>query len=159
MDAVDIAWLAGIIEGEGTIRVRSKNAGIEIAVKMTDEDVVRKIHAVTGCGSVSGPVFPPGNRKPNWTWRCSTIRDASRLMLAVYPLMGLRRAGRIGEAAERMALRRRNPRSAAPCGTRRGYKRHLADGEQTCADCRRAEMDSQRRRKAAAKGGMCIPLF
>lgn len=135
MDAAQIGWLAGIIEGEGSIRVRSNNSNVEIVVKMTDEDVVRRLQQVTGVGSILGPFKRDAIRKPQWTWSCSNRRDVARVLLAIYPLMGVRRKARIAQAVENFERRQREP---AKCGTTGGYHKHLRLKEPTCAACREA---------------------
>jgi hypothetical protein len=49
MTATDIAWLAGIIEGEGTFGRKGHPAG-QVRVQMTDEDVIDRLHSLTGVG-------------------------------------------------------------------------------------------------------------
>jgi hypothetical protein len=55
--AEDIAWVAGIFESEGTIRPRrsppgKKHYGAQVAIRMDDQDVVERIHAIMGFGNL-----------------------------------------------------------------------------------------------------------
>ena len=60
MDAKELNWVAGLLEGEGCFRVRKsslRKAGgryteVRIEVNMTDEGVIRKLYAVVGVGKV-----------------------------------------------------------------------------------------------------------
>jgi hypothetical protein len=50
--AEDIAWVAGVFEREGTIRVRRGNYGAQVSIRMDDEDVIRRIHRTMGFGNL-----------------------------------------------------------------------------------------------------------
>lgn len=72
MESVELAWAAGLFEGEGSCFARKKDSGhhyIELSLASTDEDVLRRFHDAVGVGTVHGPRKLPG-RKPIWTWRC-----------------------------------------------------------------------------------------
>jgi hypothetical protein len=53
---IEIAWAAGLFEGEGTIVIAGNNGikgcRIQLAVEMVDEDVVRKFARIAGFGSI-----------------------------------------------------------------------------------------------------------
>jgi hypothetical protein len=73
--AEEIAWAAGLFEGEGTItHARRRSPGLLVAVTMTDEDVVRRFDEVVDRGKVYGPYSPPSYRdrwKPFWRWQAT----------------------------------------------------------------------------------------
>jgi hypothetical protein len=57
--AKELYWVAGLLEGEGCFRVKKnslRKAGryteVCVEVNMTDEGVIRKLHAVVGVGKV-----------------------------------------------------------------------------------------------------------
>jgi hypothetical protein len=66
---LDIAWAAGLFEGEGSI-VISREGRVALQVHMTDEDVMRHLAEVLG-GNITGPYQyqqPDGHkRKPFWS--------------------------------------------------------------------------------------------
>lgn len=100
MRDTDIAWLAGIIEGEGTIIIPSdKKLQVNIIVGMTDKDVVQRCHEITGIGTFRSSWTKQGN-KQNYKWCVYKQKDVARILLAIVPLMGERRKKRIEEAAE-----------------------------------------------------------
>jgi hypothetical protein len=72
--AEEIAWAAGLFEGEGTISHvwrRRESPDLQIALKMTDEDVVRRFDEIVDRGKVYGPYLPLSHgdrRKPFWHW-------------------------------------------------------------------------------------------
>lgn len=74
----DLAWAAGLFEGEGSITFYStKNSRRRITVVLTstDEDVIRKFHGIVGLGRVYGPRLKEGY-KPAWTWTTTTFEEA-----------------------------------------------------------------------------------
>lgn len=117
IDLKDLYWLAGIIEGEGSFSIKGRNRdNLSVKVKMTDEDIVRRCHAVAGVGNVSGPhttIGPTGTafRKDGepyaqtWAWVVGRQVDASALMMTLYPLMGQRRQARIRELLDMWSQR------------------------------------------------------
>lgn len=146
-DAVDIAWVAGIIEGEGCINIRRPANKYPLAVctvAMTDFDIIRRLHEVTGIGRVNGKRVDKrgSNRKPTLSWTVAKQRDLARLLLAIAPLMGERRRGKILKAAETLAPGA--PSHAIQHGTRKGYDQERRRGLKTCGQCRAAYAESIR---------------
>ena len=101
MKDVNIAYIAGLFDGEGSItykqymRKRSHNKkayptwSIRMEMSMTDESVLRWVHEVLGVGTV--------NKKPRkglrkdgtkylmqYKWRC-TFRDAYKVCRLIWP--------------------------------------------------------------------------
>lgn len=87
-DPIDIAWVAGIIEGEGTFSSTKSSRYMEVS--MTDEDTIQKCYDKLQIGHVRGPYFRQG-KKSFWVWHVAEAIDLSRLMLAIAPLMSIRR--------------------------------------------------------------------
>lgn len=100
----DIAWLAGLLEGEGSFhcdggrgsRLRETTGHLSITVQMTDEDVIKKIQQVTGFGTFRSPRQLPSG-KTCYGWSVSNQTQAAGLMMTLLPLMGVRRAAKIRE--------------------------------------------------------------
>jgi hypothetical protein len=94
-DAEEIAWAAGLFEGEGSITMCGRY--VHLQLKSTDEDVVVRFHEVVGCGSVYGPYSynqPDGyKRKPAWVWVCREA-DAMIVFRKFAPWLGKRRLAR-----------------------------------------------------------------
>lgn len=150
---VRIAWLAGIIEGEGHIRRpgRAKNGRLvppDISVKMTDEDVVRMLCATARCGRVYGPYETKqkgrdhSKWKPCWVW---TLRKRDEFLViaqAIRPYMSARRKQSLDEAILYLTKRRDFCRSG----------KHPMKGSGQCMECKR-DRDRRNKRKAAEKAG------
>ena len=116
-DPVDIGWIAGLIEGEGSILYMKHNTIVNVS--MTDEDVIRSIVDRLQIGSVVGPYrrdIP--NRKPIWRWHIGDRRSVARLLLAIYPLLGNRRRIAVEKIVDEIHELNKylEPRSCKECG-------------------------------------------
>lgn len=119
MHELDTAWVAGLFEGEGCFRVKDKRtASIALCVTMTDKDVVDRLHAIVGIGSV---IYLPRRktmRKDAWCWEASG-KPAIELARKLEPWLGMRRRKRLHEL---LAARRlvedwvTRPRTCDECG-------------------------------------------
>ena len=83
MDPIQIAWAAGLYEGEGTVRR-------QLEIEMTDQDVINRFRDIMDCGDVTYRERP--NVKPAWRWRAGNKRDVSRCLTLMLPFFGNRRA-------------------------------------------------------------------
>lgn len=103
MNSVDAAWVAGIIEGEGTMGLNKFEVGTKrkspkayIKVAMTDEDVIKALHQKTGVGTVHGP-YPGGGSKgaehwkEQWVWHVSKRKDVRNLLTSILSFLYERR--------------------------------------------------------------------
>ncbi len=93
--AKDIAWLAGLLEGEGYFGVKAKTSPV-ISISMTDEDVMARAGALMGC-TPTRVNRQHANRKDLYRVQIYGIRAAS-WMMTVLPLMGARRGQVIKES-------------------------------------------------------------
>jgi len=89
---INLAWLAGLAEGEGYI---GKNK-VFFRIRMTDEDVVRRC-MMFDIGHIRGPVEgdPDRNHKPLYEWTVTRRQDFIEILLAIYSLLGIRRRAEI----------------------------------------------------------------
>lgn len=101
---LDIAWLAGLLEGEGHFRISRQHLQVEL--RMTDLDVVQRAASVFPAkrAEVRTSTWDHDNRSNSavsyrYRWYGP---GAQTLMEAVLPYMGERRAAKIREClAER----------------------------------------------------------
>jgi|TARA_Y100000361_G_C10944528_1_gene230520 hypothetical protein len=105
MNENNIAYLAGLFDGEGSIHYRqgwekkkkhkgegyrkTKTWRISMEIAMTDEAVIRWVHETLKVGSVlkrniKGRTKSGGKYKPQWRWRC-TFRDAYYVARLIWP--------------------------------------------------------------------------
>ena len=97
----EIAWAAGLFEGEGSFVARRKQNTPKMYfsahVVMTDEETVRRFHEVVGLGIVNGP-YTYG--KPEWkpSWRWNGYGPAGKQVAEMLrPFLGSRRTQRLDE--------------------------------------------------------------
>lgn len=95
----DIAWAAGLFEGEGTIVVGRRPQYIRVAVGMTDRDVVERLAEILGGTARSW--YPPrvkdSGRQRMWYW-IATGQRAAHVLRLLMPFFGERRMRRAIEA-------------------------------------------------------------
>ena len=94
---LDIAYIAGIFDGEGSLtykkyKDRRKKGNkvthydcwrIAMEVSMTDKNTIELIHETLMCGTVRPKKVPKG-MKPQWRWRC-TFRDCLYVCKKLWP--------------------------------------------------------------------------
>jgi hypothetical protein len=100
---VEVAWAAGLFEGEGCLTSIHQGEGrINLVMKlgMTDEDVVRKFARIVGCGNVREQHPTGRGRKTSWHWYCGAQKEIERLVAFFSPYFGTRRLARASELLE-----------------------------------------------------------
>ena len=109
----DVAWLAGLLEGEGCFFSRKNRPTPVIQLCMTDPDVVIRAAALLRCNRVIR--CKNDTRGGKALYRTVLFgRDAVGWCMTLYPLMGVRRQQKIKEmiekwkASQRSAYLRRN---------------------------------------------------
>lgn len=93
----DIAWAAGLFEGEGSIVPHRRRLSLE----MTDEDVVRRFVAIVGHGAVRRVIRQNRVNRENhhivYTWESGKWSATERIALALLPYLGTRRRAKMYE--------------------------------------------------------------
>ena len=105
MNDTELAWLAGLYEGEGST---SKHGGLSyhITIAMTDQDVLERAQQITGLGRVYGPYAKRSGWKDIYSWVCNE-HDSYTIMRLIKPFMLARRAAQIDEAIHTYETRER----------------------------------------------------
>jgi hypothetical protein len=92
MTGADRAWVAAIIEGEGTFAHTRRPCGL-IRVAMTDLDVVERLKEITGLGLVHARGRRLAHHKDVWDWAVTRRENVCTLTEEIAPiLLGRRRA-------------------------------------------------------------------
>lgn len=91
---IQIAWCAGVLEGEGTFRVSSRG-GVQISCSMTDGDIIERLQGIMG-GRYGTPSTTKGG-KTLYPWHMSMREDVVPWLEALHPHMGIRRGAKIQE--------------------------------------------------------------
>lgn len=92
----EIAWAAGVFEGEGHITNRPykdrKGTQRVLRLRMTDKDVVDRFQRIVDCGQRYGPFKDDCKRnKPIHDWQCTKWSEIERVLNAFLPWLGERR--------------------------------------------------------------------
>ena len=86
-------WAAGLFEGEGYIRQFKvpTHHTYEVRIKMTDYDILERMHHLYG-GSLSSdnPPYKP-NHKQCYVWALTRKAQVKNFLLNILPFLGLRR--------------------------------------------------------------------
>jgi hypothetical protein len=144
----NLAWAAGLFEGEGCI-TRRQGVQTNLVMTMTDEDVVRRFHAIIGHGKVYGPYKTKTGVKLQWRWACTGSKHCIAVLAALWCFLGERRKARTIVAMKEMA----GVRTPGANVCRRGHpfteeNTSMVMGGRACKVCRNA---SERRRAQERK--------
>lgn len=91
---VDLAWLAGLFEGEGTMLL-AQGRYPKLELTMVDLDVMERVQRVAGFGTVRSRALKSG--KVGHKWCASSPTQAIGLAMTLYPFFGERRRARVQE--------------------------------------------------------------
>lgn len=125
MKPTDIAWLAGVFEGEGCISIE-RNGALRLTVSMTDRDIIERIDTLFPSAGVKPQTLqyrPDGTPyRQRYSWRVGGD-TAGDVLTAILPWLGQRR----GDAA-RAALEHLRTRPGT--GSHHRDKTHCAEGHE-----------------------------
>lgn len=91
----DLAWAAGLFEGEGCIS--HNKIAPRASISMSDEDVVRRFHRLIGMGSVAATPRKKEGYKDLWTWTVAGYKSTQYVMALLWQWLGVRRKARTEE--------------------------------------------------------------
>jgi hypothetical protein len=98
---VDLAWMVGIFEGEGSAFLKGTVNHYEektvpyMKVSMIDVDVINRFHALAGFGTVYSAILNSGSTI--YTWHSQDREKVPELLRAMLPRLGQRRARKVRE--------------------------------------------------------------
>lgn len=101
----DLAWAAGLFEGEGCITMNVNRASSPVryypkAVLITaDEDVLLRFAGILGCGRVGTHPHKEG-AKPLYRWSATSRKDFMAFSVLLGSKLGARRTARLAEVME-----------------------------------------------------------
>lgn len=153
MTNINCAWVAGLLEGEGSFiisRRKSTNGStyptFSVKCGMCDKDALEKLMKLSEMGNVTGPHLNKKNprAKPVWYWSTNRRECVRALCLAILPWMGSRRRIRIEQVL--MTLDN-SGQTVWQHGSRQGYDKHKC----RCSGCRAAHAKHHRERRMRKK--------
>ena len=95
MTRAETAWVAGLIEGEGTFAIKPK---ARLSVVTTDLDVIERLPRLTGVGRIYVTKPAQEHYKVAYVWAVVRQRHVAAVVGAIRPWLG----GRRGAAADLM---------------------------------------------------------
>src|SRR3954453_18258073 len=98
--AIEVAWVAGLFEGEGCI-VHRRQAAAELILGTTDEDVAERLHRIMGCGTLNVEVRQAPHRTL-YRWSLCEGSAITEVLTALLPYFGERRRQRALDTLERL---------------------------------------------------------
>lgn len=87
----EVAWAAGLYEGEGTAGLFGKRVTTAVAILMTDLEPLERCRDALGLGYVEGPSRIREGWKPIYAWRISRAAEIVAFFDAVWPFISERR--------------------------------------------------------------------
>ena len=94
--STDIAWAAGLFEGEGWISSWRKQPNLRcIGIEMTDEDVMERFMKVVNYGRLMPKLYDSG--KTGYRWQTSKHTVVAHVLKLFLPYLGTRRSERANE--------------------------------------------------------------
>lgn len=162
MTDTETAWLAGLLEGEGSFlswkqkdaRSGNRTDVVRIQMSTSDKDVLVRAAEIVGVGRVKPLPYHPDRlgKKPMWIWTVQAKADVRELALRLLPWLGSRRSqqvARIVELTDNIAIRPdgqcRNGHLIDENNRRRTGIRADGSTQYTCLRC-----DRERRRSRAS---------
>lgn len=102
-DPVEVAWLAGVLEGEGCFGLYGQEGFDRFCVicVSTDLDVVESVHRIAGCGTVISRT-PVEGTKQAYQWATWDRDKVYGVLCLVRPYMHSRRAEKLEQMLSRM---------------------------------------------------------
>lgn len=98
----EIAWAAGLFEGEGCIVISPGATGqlrVALHLASTDLDVVETFHRIVGAGGIHKKTKKvKSHHKQQYQWGLGTNAQCDRILRLLVPWFGLRRGARAREA-------------------------------------------------------------
>lgn len=98
MKSCDLAWAAGLFEGEGSFNIsknknRKDSYAAQVNLSSTDEDVIRTFHKILNIGNCGGPYYKISkySKKPRWTWYVCNYQDCKEVCEKLLPYLHFRR--------------------------------------------------------------------
>lgn len=158
---LEIAWAAGLFEGEGWLSSYQREYGAkiqpQIGLASTDRDVVERFHRVVGCGAISTQKPGTGGHKPCHAWRVYEAEQVRRVIALFMSYFGERRRetavallDRIADVRSHNAKKTHCPRNHALSGANL-IEEAIRGGKYIARRCRTCRNEQARLRALQAK--------
>lgn len=128
----EVAYAAGLLEGEGNFGLRAVKNILVVQCSMTDKEPLERLQSTFG-GNLGGPYIDQQNprHKPSWRWSINKREDVISVCQLVYSFMSPRRQAQIERL---LSFNKSSPKHESQGhGSISKYTRGCR-----CADCRGA---------------------
>lgn len=128
MNREDVAWAAGLFEGEGCIKGRKYNGSMYLRLHLnsTDRDTVYRFAQIVGVGGIRYDEYENPNWSPQWCWYASSFEDVQAVIALLWRWFGDRRRARATQLlteAQADWVSKTNDQRMRSLRTSRGQKR------------------------------------
>lgn len=97
-DDLKWAWIAGVVEGEGTLtveRYRKDGSPVpKLAVAMVDADTIERLYHYSNMGSLDARRASVDGHQALYIWRVRRLGDVCLAVRRMWPYLGSRRRAR-----------------------------------------------------------------
>lgn len=99
----ETAWLAGIIEGEGSIITEGRR--VRISIQMTDEDIIQRVAKMwSRVPTTHVPNAPEGKQwKTTYVTGVGASEDVQKVLEVLLPWLGIRRSEKARQALQQIS--------------------------------------------------------
>jgi len=90
MKIVDAAWLAGYIDGDGSLSLTKSSKRWRrpvISIDSADKELLLEVLRITGCGSITSKKIEAINHRQVWTWRTSGSGNIVMILKEITPFL------------------------------------------------------------------------
>jgi hypothetical protein len=101
----DVAWAAGLFEGEGSFYIWRKKSQARASMTSTDRDVLERFIEIVGIGTIIIPATIEG-RKDRFMWTIAGYDRVKAVIDLFEPWLGERRRIQAAEVLENCARRK-----------------------------------------------------
>lgn len=149
---LQVAWAAGLFEGEGCISNDRQKRGMRRALTLvsTDRDVLEAFVAVVGAGRIIDRPDRDPRHKIQWQWKVTRWREIEPILQILLPYLGERRTAKAMELLATPAKRQGNCDSGHPLSGPGADIYTNGKARPACAICARARSKANRERKVKA---------
>ena len=131
MTESEIAWIAGIFEGEGSVGIYGR--GVCVYIAMTDKDIIERIHTLFPSPQGVRVRQRQSGRKPIYEWRIRQRQLVAEFLLLIMPWLGMRRRAQCQPVYEK-ASTEDGRITRGPHKRSRARIKNDSDGNRTHAD-------------------------
>lgn len=99
---IDLAWAAGLLEGEGSFIWLASRRKLRVQMQHTDWDILIRLQKILG--GIINDVPARENRKQCWNWGINRHSQAAGTMMMLFPFLGERRRSQVRDVLSRWRM-------------------------------------------------------